>query len=337
MQLSRAFGPVPSRRLGRSLGINNIPPTTCSYSCVYCQLGRTSGMAEQRAVFYHPEELLVEVREKIAAVRQGGESIDYLSLVPDGEPTLDMNLGVLIRMLKETGYPVAVITNSSLLTDPLVREELGLADWVSVKVDTVREPEWHRINRPHRRIRHREMLEGIETFASGFTGRLASETMLVRGVNDDPRGIEELAAFLDKLRPEKVWLGIPIRPPAENWVTAPTEDRFNTAFQILVQHGLQAEHLIGYEGNAFAFTGNVQDDLLGITAVHPMREDAVDEYLRKAGGKQSDIQSLLDSGRLIRSIYRGNTFYLRRFPRGSAVLRKPTREFRSARSRGRSG
>lgn len=316
MEPPHAFGPVPSRRLGRSLGINNIPPKTCSYSCVYCQLGRTIGMGDKRAVFYQPEEMLAEVREKIAAVRQRGESIDFLSLVPDGEPTLDLNLGVLIRKLKETGRPVAVITNSSRLADPRVREDLGAADWVSVKVDTVREPEWHRINRPYWRIRFREMLEGIESFALGFKGRLATETMLVRGVNDDPGGIGELAAFLKRLRPEKAWLGIPTRPPAEKGVTAPTEDRVNTAFQILLRHGLQAEYLIGYEGNAFAFSGNLQEDLLGITAVHPMRQDAVDDYLRKAGGEQADIQPLLDSGQLVRSTYRDHTFYLRRFPRG---------------------
>ncbi|MCK4471545.1 MAG: radical SAM protein, partial [Anaerolineae bacterium] len=110
-----AFGPVPSRRLGRSLGINNIPPKICTYSCVYCQLGRTIKMQIKRHAFYEPEKVLQDVHDKVEKVRETGERIDYLTFVPDGEPTLDVNLGREIELLRPLGIKIAVISNGSLI------------------------------------------------------------------------------------------------------------------------------------------------------------------------------------------------------------------------------
>ena len=110
-----AFGPVPSRRLGRSLGINNIPAKVCSYSCIYCQLGRTIKISVERRAFYNPEKVFENVRRKVEEAKIRGEKIDYLTFVPDGEPTLDLNLGVEMELLKGMGIPIAVLTNSSLL------------------------------------------------------------------------------------------------------------------------------------------------------------------------------------------------------------------------------
>jgi wyosine [tRNA(Phe)-imidazoG37] synthetase (radical SAM superfamily) len=107
----RAFGPVPSRRLGRSLGINNIPPKACTYSCVYCQVGRTSEMQVERRSFYDPEEVVQDVWDRVQRSTEAGETIDYLTFVPDGEPTLDVHLGREIELLKPLGIPIAVITN----------------------------------------------------------------------------------------------------------------------------------------------------------------------------------------------------------------------------------
>jgi wyosine [tRNA(Phe)-imidazoG37] synthetase (radical SAM superfamily) len=137
-----AFGPVPSRRLGRSLGINNIPAKICTFACVYCQLGNTIKMQVKQDSFYPPEEILEDVEEKVAEARARGEKIDYLAFVPDGEPTLDLNLGKEIELLKSVGIPIAVITNSSLIFKENVREALLLADWVSLKVDAVTEEIW---------------------------------------------------------------------------------------------------------------------------------------------------------------------------------------------------
>jgi wyosine [tRNA(Phe)-imidazoG37] synthetase (radical SAM superfamily) len=134
-----AFGPVPSRRLGRSLGINNIPPKICTYSCVYCQVGRTHKLQVERRPFYEPQEVLRDVRAKVEKAREAGEPIEYLTFVPDGEPTLDVHLGQEIELLRPLGLPIAVISNTSLIWRQDVREDLMGADWVSLKVDAVEE------------------------------------------------------------------------------------------------------------------------------------------------------------------------------------------------------
>ncbi len=148
-----AFGPVPSRRLGRSLGINNIPPKVCSYSCAYCQVGKTMQMEVERRPFYPPGEILDEVRAKVKKSEELGQAIDYLTFVPDGEPTLDSNLGREIEMLKSLGTKIAVISNASLIWMEGVREELSKADWVSLKVDAIEETAWRKINHPHRSLK----------------------------------------------------------------------------------------------------------------------------------------------------------------------------------------
>ena len=312
-----AFGPVPSRRLGRSLGINNIPPKVCTYSCAYCQLGRTIKMQVDRRAFYQPEEILKDVEEKVESARKVRESIDYLTFVPDGEPTLDVNLGREIELLKPLGIKIAVITNASLIGREDVRDDLMKADWVSLKVDSIREDVWRRINRPHRTLQLASILDGMLEFAKAYGGKprcgeLATETMLVEGVNDSDSHLEEVADFLAQLRPARAYLSIPTRPPAEEWVRPPSEEAINRAYQILSKKVDQVEYLIGYEGNAFAFTGNAEEDLLSITAVHPMREGAVSEFLARARADWPVVHKLIAQGQLIEMEYEGKRFYMTR-------------------------
>jgi len=312
------FGPVPSRRLGRSLGINNIPPKVCSYSCVYCQLGHTIKMQVERQTFYEPEDILKNLREKIARVSEVGEPIDYLTFVPDGEPTLDINLGREIELLKPLGIKIAVISNGSLVWRQGVREDLVKADWVSLKVDSTREEVWRRMNRPHRTLGLAAILDGMLEFAAAYKGELVTETMLVEGVNDNDDQVVEVAEFLTRLRPARSYLSIPTRPPTEEWAQPPREEVINRAYQILGDKMDQIEYLIGYEGNAFAFTGDVEEDLLSITAVHPMREDAVSEFLARAGADWPAVQRLIAQGQLIKTEYEGKRFYMRRLHQDDA-------------------
>jgi wyosine [tRNA(Phe)-imidazoG37] synthetase (radical SAM superfamily) len=312
-----AFGPVPSRRLGRSLGINNIPPKICTYSCVYCQLGRTIKMQVERSVFYEPEKVFRDVQDKVKRAKGVGELIDYLTFVPDGEPTLDADLGREIQRLKPLGLSIAVITNSSLLGRRDVREDLIEADWVSLKVDTVKEEVWRRVNRPHGGLELASILEGTLKFAKVYEGDLVTETMLVRDVNDDEEHLKEIAAFLARLQPDRVYLSIPTRPPAEKWVQPPDEQAINRAYQIVSRKVHHVEYLIGYEGNAFAFTGDVEEDLLSITAVHPMRKEAVSEFLARAKADWSTVRRLTKQGRLVEIEYQGQTFYMRKLRDGS--------------------
>jgi len=311
-----AFGPIPSRRLGRSLGVNNIPPKVCTYSCVYCQLGRTIKMQVARRPFYEPEEVARAVQEKVELAREAGEPVDYLTFVPDGEPTLDSNLGREIALLKPLGIPIAVITNGSLVWREDVRDDLMEADWVSLKVDSVQQDAWRLVDRPHGRLKLTSILEGMSEFAWGYGGKLVTETMLVMDVNDSGAPVGEVADFLARLRPDVAYLSVPTRPPAEEWAQSPTEGRINQAYQILRGKVERVEYLIGYEGNAFASTGNVRDDLLSITAVHPMREDAVSAFLVRAGADWSIVHDLLACGQLVETEYGGRRFYMRKLRDG---------------------
>ncbi|MBN1160497.1 MAG: radical SAM protein [Dehalococcoidales bacterium] len=322
MTNSLVYGPVPSRRLGRSLGINNIPPKRCSYSCIYCQLGHTAGMQIKRRAFYEPLELARSVTEKVRQIREKGELIDYLAFVPDGEPTLDISLGKEIELLRDLGIKIAVITNASLIRRDDVQQSLQKADWISLKVDAVTYDIWHRINRPHEKIKLDNILEGMLDFSKSFQGELTTETMLIKGINDSEHEFNKIAAFIAELKPAKSYLAAPTRPPAEQ-VEPANEQSLNTAYQIFSEKLDKIEYLIGYEGNAFASTGNAVDDLLSITAVHPMREDALAEFIENTGTGWNTIQELVDTGNLIILDYQGKKFYLRKLPAHSHNSYRP--------------
>ncbi len=310
---SFVYGPVPSRRLGRSLGINNIPPKICSYSCVYCQLGRTLKMEMEPSSFYKTARIAEQVRTKLERAGEKGEPVDYVTFVPDGETTLDVNLGEEIDIIKRLRVKVAVITNSSLLWREDVRQNLLKADWVSLKVDAVSEDTWSRVNKPHESLRLETILKGMLEFTRTFEGELATETMLVKDINDDPGEIKRIAEFLAVLNPAKAYVAIPTRPPAER-IEPATEQIINAAYQVFTERLSRVEYLIGYEGNAFACTGNVQEDLLSITAVHPMREDAVAEFLENSRADWGTVQELIDNCSVIDLEYQGKKFYMRKLP-----------------------
>ena len=311
-----AFGPVPSRRLGKSLGVNNVPAKTCSYSCIYCQLGKTIKTTMDRRAYYKPEDVFNEVKQKVDKVALKNERIDYLTFVPDGEPTLDINIGEEISLLRRIRMPIAVITNASLLWLKGVKEDLLEADFVSLKVDAVSENLWRRINRPHKGLRLNMILEGIREFAEEFKGTVVSETMLIDGI--DYRGeFESIAQFLDELENlDKAYIAIPTRPPTEKWVRPANEGAVNATFQVFSEKlgAERVEYLMGYEGNAFAFTGNVEEDLLSITAVHPMRKDAVEEFLRKANADWHFIEEFMREDKLVELEYEGKRYYMRKLP-----------------------
>jgi len=313
-----AFGPVPSRRLGRSLGINNIPPKICTYSCVYCQLGRTFRMQVDRDAFYDPEEIIRAVEARLSELRRKDEPVDYLTFVPDGEPTLDLNLGQEIELLKQLSIPVAVITNSSLIFREAVREELSQADWVSLKLDAASEPVWRRINRPHKELDLAEIKQGLLEFARTFRGTLASETMLIQGLNEDTAELEKTAKLLAELEPAIAYIAIPMRPPAEAWVKPADEGAVARAYALFSERLPRVELLIGYEGNAFSTIGDAVQDLLSITAVHPMRKQAVQELLARDRADWEVVRRLLAEGKLVELTYRGERFYLRKLSGRSA-------------------
>ena len=308
-----AFGPVPSRRLGQSIGINNIPQKMCTYSCIYCQLGRTFNMQIERKEFYKPEEILDSVKSKVIEAKKREEPIDYLTFVPDGEPTLDINLGDEIDLLKHLEINLAIITNSSLIWNKDVRYDLSKADWVCVKIDAISQNIWKKINRPYKFLKLNKILDGIIEFSHSFIGNLVTETMLIQNINDKDFEMEKIADFISSLNIKKSYISIPIRPPAEKWVKSADERSVNKAYQIFKEKNIDVEYLIGYEGNAFAYTGNVEEDLLSITSVHPMKEEALIEFLKKADKDWSVIKKLLNDEKLKEVEYNNKKFYLRKF------------------------
>jgi wyosine [tRNA(Phe)-imidazoG37] synthetase (radical SAM superfamily) len=307
------FGPIPSRRLGRSLGINNIPPKSCSYYCTYCQVGPTEHTEMARRHFYGADYLVNLVNARVAQLRERGETIDHLSFVPDGEPTLDLDLGETIDKLRPLGIKIAIITNASLIWDPAVRETLNKADWVSLKVDSVEEKSWQRLNIPDKSLKLETILEGIMTFAQTYTGTLVTETMLVKDRNVSEECAIGIADFLQRLNPKKAYFLIPTRPPAISSIRPPSETELNRFYQIVSRKLDNIEYLTGYEGNAFASSGNPAEDLLSITAVHPMRLEAVRELLAKNKADWLIVENLIKTGQLIETEYEGQKFYMRRF------------------------
>jgi len=308
-----AFGPVPSRRFGRSLGVNNIPPKRCSYSCVYCQLGPTRPLRIRRRPLLPVQEVVGAVEDQLAACRARGEPVDYLTLVPDGEPTLDLLLGPEIRALRQLGIPVAVVTNGSLLWRPEVRAGLSQADVVSVKVDTTDPRTWRRINRPGRQLRLPAVLQGLEAFVRDFSGETWTETMLVEGINDCADELRRIAVFLEGLAPHRAYVAAPTRPPAVPAVRPPSPRALVEAHRIFSEYLPEVQLLVSPEEGTFGHGDDPAVDLLSILQVHPMSEGAAREYLIEAGADPAVLDHSLSAGLIDKIGYGGGTFVVARW------------------------
>lgn len=307
------FGPVPSRRLGYSLGINHIPPKHCSYACVYCQVGRTTSLEITRREFFPPQQVITEVGIALEKAFMLGKQVDFITLVPDGEPALDLHLGELLLGLKPFDIPLAVISNASLIDRRDVQSELLPADWVSLKVDAVDESAWRAINRPHKKLSLPAILNGMLEFRAQFRGELVTETMLISGINDSTSTIDSLSGFLSTLQPFKSYLSIPIRPPAESWVKPPAPEVLLNLMADLSRRCPFIDLLIDMEEGEFSSTGDLAADILSITAVHPMREDALRIMVDQAHGSWDMVESLIASDQLISVPYREERYFINRF------------------------
>ncbi|MGK9476380.1 radical SAM protein [Melioribacter sp. OK-6-Me] len=293
------------------MGINNIPPKVCSYSCIYCQLGSTNTMSISRKEYYSTNHIYDEAAERITQLQKAGEQIDYLTFVPDGEPTLDINLGKTVDRLKSFGIKIAVITNSSLMNDEEVRRDLMKADWVSVKIDSGYENIWRKVNRPHGLLDLHEILHGIELFAYTYKGVLVTETMLVKGVNDSIESLSKTAQIISEINPHKSYILVPTRPPAEKLVNIPTEESLNAAYQIFSCLLNNVELIVHNEGTDFSYSSDAEKELMNILAVHPMRKDAVEKFLSKANSNWEMINSMLRNNLIKFVEYNNDLYYIK--------------------------
>ncbi len=294
--MRHVFGPVPSRRLGQSLGIDPVGLKVCNWNCVYCQLGRTAPLVDERREYVPREEVLAEVEAALAEHAPG--EIDWVTFVGSGETCLHTGLGWMIRQVKRlTELPVAVITNGSLLYQPELRDDLAPANAVLPSLDAGEARLYRTINRPHPQATYERLVQGLMDFWTDYPGKLWVEVMLLQGVNDDEQSLRRIGSVLGRIRPDAVHLLLPTRPPAEPWVRPADEEGVARAAAIL---GEVAEVVHPAEGEFdLGDSDDIVDAVLGVITRHPMRQDELERALadRKGTDVQRALQLLAESGR----------------------------------------
>ncbi|HZX11641.1 MAG TPA: radical SAM protein [Acidobacteriota bacterium] len=212
MKESYIYGPVPSRRLGLSLGVDIIPFKVCSLDCVYCQLGPTTKKTTESKDYFPEQEIISQIKKRI----ETSSRIDYITFSGSGEPTLNSKIGTLIKKIKKiTDIPVAVLTNSTLLTKKNVRASLKQADLVVPSLDAATQDVFEKINRPHASLKIEDIIEGLKQFRKEFKGDLWLEIILVKGMNDSEAHVKALKKAIHEIKPDVVQLNTVIRPPSE--------------------------------------------------------------------------------------------------------------------------
>lgn len=297
MMINQVFGPVPTRRLGQSLGIDPVPLKTCNWNCVYCQLGRTQLLKTERRDLFDVEEFLDSVRAVLESHTPG--DIDWVTFVGSGETTLNSRLGEMIQGVKAlTDLPVAVITNGSLLFLPEVRDALVAADAVLPSLDAGNAVLYRRINRPHPDLTFESLTDGLITFRKMYEKQYWIEVMLIEGMNDSEEALSEIADWLEMMAPDQVHIVKPTRPPAETWVQPPCEESLLRAHAILGEVATIMMPAIG--SFDLRSDDNLVDAILSIITRHPMKEsELVDALVIWSPGEvQQTLQKLLSSGKV---------------------------------------
>lgn len=229
------YGPVKSRRLGLSLGVSLTPYKICNFDCIYCQLGKAGNLlVTERKVYVSIEEIVEELRVWLSQNPEEAKNLNYITFSGSGEPTLNLKIGQLIEEIKKlTAIPIAVITNSSLLTDKSVRFALSGASLVVPSLDAVTDEVFRRINRPACGIKIEEIIQGLINFRKEFRGKIWLEVMLAAGVNDDLRQIKKLKEAVDLINPDKIQVNSPVRTTAEPGVISVDKSKLNKIREIL--------------------------------------------------------------------------------------------------------
>jgi len=285
--LKYIFGPVISRRLGVSLGVDIIPYKTCCFDCIYCQLGRTQTLIVERKSFCPFEGVIRELEEAL----KGISGIDYITFSGSGEPTLNRDIGRLIREVKEiSDIPVAVLTNGALLYEPLLREELMEADLVLPSLDAACEDIFLKVNRPHPSIKLEDVIGGIGEFCRGFGGKVYLEVMLVGGVNDTQEHIQQLSEVISRINPEKIHINTVVRAPCEEWAK-PADDK--TLAFAKEMFGEKAE-IIAERERKEVEGFNLEDKKEALLALLRRRPVALDEICRGLGLHRNEAIKLLE-------------------------------------------
>ncbi len=295
--MKHVFGPVSSRRLGQSLGVDVLPPKSCTWNCLYCQLGRTRECVTERREFFPREEILEEIRQAIG----NPHAIDWITFVGSGETTLYKGLGWLIGETKKiTDIPVAVITNGSLLSVEEVRQELLHADAVLPSLNAGSPELFMRIDRPAAGFSYERHVEGLVEFRNVYRGKLWIEVMLIDGLNDSVEALQDIAGALEKIRPDTVHLVLPTRPSGDADVRLPSDEAVARARLVLSRVAKVVHPAKG--SMSLRDPGDIIETVASITRRHPLQEHelrhALDELLPDEPGRVGRIiEQLLESGR----------------------------------------
>jgi wyosine [tRNA(Phe)-imidazoG37] synthetase (radical SAM superfamily) len=302
------FGPVRSRRLGLVLGINNIKKKVCSYDCIYCPIGEKSCCSICTNNCLSPHELYFSVKNKIDEIKKSGKDIDYILFAGSGDPALDSNLSQEIMILREFGYKIAVFTNSALLWNENIQENLMYADYVSLKIDTINEDTWMKINRPHQRLRYNLILNGIEQFSKRFKGTLTTETMLIKNINDNETEIEQLGKYLNSIDRATSYFMTPIYPTAKSYAVSPDIETLLKLSELIKEKVSKSVMLCCPETEEFFATDDFEIELIGLLEMHPVNETAVNTFAR-ANTKINKLNELIELKLIKQLEHNGKKYY----------------------------
>lgn len=300
------YGPVPSRRLGRSLGIDLVPHKVCTYDCIYCQIGKTTLKTLERKEYVPLHEVLQEIEEFLRGEVTGA---DYLSLSGSGEPTLHSKIGAIIREIKKlTSIPVAVLTNGSLLFLEEVRQDLQNADVVLPSLDAVTEEVFLKVNRPLPFISVEKVVEGLIQFRKIYKGQIWLEILFCKGVNDVWEEILRMREIIDQIQPDQIHLNTVVRPPSERWASPLNQEEMEKIKDLF---GERASIISGFDRHPVSLEKeDSKEMILKILRRRPLSlSDLIKGIKIQPEILESSLEALIEEKKVRKGIFKGETYY----------------------------
>ena len=272
--MSYIFGPVPSRRLGFSLGVDLVPFKVCSLDCIYCQLGKTTHKTVARKEYVSCDKILRELEKVLIGLK----TIDYITLSGSGEPTLNSKTGEIIRKIKKmTAIPVAVLTNATLLSNDALKKDLLPADLVVPSLDGATQDVFEKINRPCASLKTEKIIRGMIDFSKVYNGKIWLEIMLVKGINENKNELNALKFAAEKINPDRIQLNTPVRPPSEEWVKTLSASRL---IKIKKFFGNKCEIIAEFKRKGKkAYLKDVEEEILTLISRRPVTSKDISSSL----------------------------------------------------------
>lgn len=302
---SRIFGPVPSRRLGLSLGIDLVPFKTCTYDCIYCQVGRTTNKTVECKEFFPVEDILSQLRKRVLS-----DSFDVITFSGSGEPTLYNKLDELVYEIKKiTDTKIALLTNGSLLWRDEVRRKVLGVDIILPTITSIFEKTYKLIHRPHPVLSIEKVIDGLIRLRSEYKGKIFLELFVLKGINDNEDELNPLKEVIDKINPEKIQINTAVRPPSERVVTAVDREGLEKIRKFL---GSKAEIIAHTYRSAFKeVKGDITQAILEMIKRRPVRDKDISDALGvDTSVVRSIIKGLLIKGMISEYEHLGDTYYV---------------------------